>query len=280
MASELKPCQIADALEKCDWAGACIGNKAIVSLAIEALRDTRPAPAATDTGLVTVHTQVRIGPNDVWRNEVFVGERSRITERRELVTRSQAVELLAAKDREVEAAMVIYRAERKWRSELEAKLAAAEAENTRLRNEQSAIAKALVHEPPYQASLAKRAEQLLSHVELLKGNLSSAEKALEAREAVINNLIKHVDALPDDAEFVGSAATWASRLALMLGELRTVPEVPTILRSKVAEYIAARNDYELATKPNGSFGTTRHLKPNNPISVRYREARAALEAKP
>ncbi|WP_195714384.1 hypothetical protein, partial [Brucella sp. 10RB9210] len=35
-----------------------------------------PAPAATDMGLVTVHTQVRFGPNDIWRNEVFVGERS------------------------------------------------------------------------------------------------------------------------------------------------------------------------------------------------------------
>ncbi|NYD84404.1 hypothetical protein [Brucella intermedia] len=56
-------------------------------------------------------------------------------------------------------------------------------------------------------------------------------------------------------------------------------EAPTILRSKVAEYIAARDDYELATKPNGSFGTARHLKPNNPIAVRYREARAALGGK-
>ncbi|MRN44924.1 hypothetical protein GJU91_15440, partial [Brucella sp. 09RB8913] len=42
---------------------------------------TIPAPTATDTELVTVHTQVRFGPNDIWRNEVFVGERSRITER-------------------------------------------------------------------------------------------------------------------------------------------------------------------------------------------------------
>ncbi|MRN58731.1 hypothetical protein GJU89_06905 [Brucella sp. 09RB8918] len=38
---------------------------------------TIPAPTATDTELVTVHTQVRFGPNDIWRNEVFVGERSR-----------------------------------------------------------------------------------------------------------------------------------------------------------------------------------------------------------
>ncbi|MCH6203891.1 hypothetical protein L3V16_08545 [Brucella ciceri] len=47
MASELKPCQIADALAKCDWAGSSIGNKAIVSLAIEALRNARAAPVAT-----------------------------------------------------------------------------------------------------------------------------------------------------------------------------------------------------------------------------------------
>lgn len=37
---KLEPCQIADALEKCDWTGSSIGNKAIVSLAIEALRST------------------------------------------------------------------------------------------------------------------------------------------------------------------------------------------------------------------------------------------------
>lgn len=63
---------------------------------------TIPAPTATDTELVTVHTQVRFGPNDIWRNEVFVGERSRITERRELVIRSQAEELLAAERAEKE----------------------------------------------------------------------------------------------------------------------------------------------------------------------------------
>lgn len=54
MESKLEPCQIADALEKCDWAGASIGNKAIVSLAIEALRNNCRAPAAMDTRLGTI----------------------------------------------------------------------------------------------------------------------------------------------------------------------------------------------------------------------------------
>lgn len=50
--SGLLNCQIADALEKCDWAGASIGNKAIVSLAIEALRNVPLAPTLPDTGFI------------------------------------------------------------------------------------------------------------------------------------------------------------------------------------------------------------------------------------
>ena len=94
MASELTPCQIADALEKCDWAGASIGNKAIVSLAIEALRNTRPAPAATDTGLETV------GEVSTVRESVaaFAGHMSsgQLKPGDLLCLRSQAEKLLAA----------------------------------------------------------------------------------------------------------------------------------------------------------------------------------------
>ncbi|MBO1023291.1 hypothetical protein IPU75_01020 [Ochrobactrum sp. SD129] len=44
--SGLLNCQIADALEKCDWAGASIGNKSIVLSAIEALRNIPVAPVS------------------------------------------------------------------------------------------------------------------------------------------------------------------------------------------------------------------------------------------
>lgn len=69
-------------------------------------RNTRLAPAATDTGLVTVETQWRLidrlrpdrpwgaGPTPDWASGVY-------SETRELVTRSQAEELLAAKDKEI-----------------------------------------------------------------------------------------------------------------------------------------------------------------------------------
>ncbi|KAB2666783.1 hypothetical protein F9K91_02260 [Brucella tritici] len=47
--SDLLNCQIADALEKCDWAGASIGNKALVSLAAKALRNVPVATPADAT---------------------------------------------------------------------------------------------------------------------------------------------------------------------------------------------------------------------------------------
>ena len=145
MASEMKPCQIADALQKWHWSGASIGNKAIVSLAIEALRNTRPAPvatpadatdemveaalavdwdnedaratvhniwhamtaklpsppapAATDTGLETVGKTTEIDILDANNCSIGPGRLFGISNNKasiELVTRSQAEELLAA----------------------------------------------------------------------------------------------------------------------------------------------------------------------------------------
>ncbi len=75
-------------------------------------RNTRPAPAATDTGLVTVAFQHRridkygvVGDWRPYKRDLFGSDR---IESRELVTRSQAEELLAAKDariKELEAAL-------------------------------------------------------------------------------------------------------------------------------------------------------------------------------
>ena len=58
--------------------------------------NTRPAPAATDTGLVTVEYQVRSKLNGHWVKDNFLSQQlSPDTERRELVTRSQAGSIIA-----------------------------------------------------------------------------------------------------------------------------------------------------------------------------------------
>lgn len=70
-------------------------------MGFEAAWNTRPAPAATDTGLVTAMT-VRV--EDAGDAGITAQVDDLITEERgllELVTRSQAVELLAAKDAEI-----------------------------------------------------------------------------------------------------------------------------------------------------------------------------------
>ncbi|MFV0800606.1 hypothetical protein EGJ57_04690 [Brucella anthropi] len=102
MASELKPCQIADALEKCDWAGASIGNKMIVLSAIEALRNTHPAPAATDTGLETVGGEYLDGHTWKPMPAGVTDFALRGFKTRALCVRSQAAELLAAERAEKE----------------------------------------------------------------------------------------------------------------------------------------------------------------------------------
>ncbi|MBC8718776.1 hypothetical protein [Ochrobactrum sp. Marseille-Q0166] len=84
---------IADALEKCDWAGASIGNKAILQLAIQALRN--PRPAAPVEGLETVGATY-LG--------YFYSKANRAVwpaKAHELVTRSQAVAIIAAKDERI-----------------------------------------------------------------------------------------------------------------------------------------------------------------------------------
>src|SRR5690606_11372075 len=63
-------------------------------------------PAATDTGLETVEYQVRSKLNGHWVKDNFLSQQlSPDTERRELVTRSQAEEILAAERAEKERAM-------------------------------------------------------------------------------------------------------------------------------------------------------------------------------
>lgn len=133
--------------------------------------NTRPASAATDTGLETVAWQ-RKHPTEGWmdcREEDIPHYRDHGQEVRELSPSSRAEELLAAKDREVEAAMVIYRAERKWRAELEADNAA-----------QAARVKEL------EKDVAKREEhrgKLMKGYRALEAKLTDAEKEAATWEA-------------------------------------------------------------------------------------------------
>lgn len=92
-------------------------------------RNTRPAPAATDTGLVTVAYQYKIPRNGHWDNlpSDWTADECKAydkQETRELVTRSQAVELLAGRDTVIEMqADSIDKLERKvqhWQEEVEA----------------------------------------------------------------------------------------------------------------------------------------------------------------
>lgn len=95
--SDLLNCQIADALEKCDWAGVSIGDKLIVLSAIEALRKTRPAPAATDTGLETVAWEKMDSMRDPNDKLVYEVKFPRNGDKR-LVYKSQADKLLAERN--------------------------------------------------------------------------------------------------------------------------------------------------------------------------------------
>lgn len=49
------------------------------------------------------------------------------------------------------------------------------------------------------------------------------------------------------------------------------------LPSVVIEYVEARNAYEQAVKPAGSYGFPKQLRHNDPILLRYRAARAELD---
>ena len=51
------------------------------------------------------------------------------------------------------------------------------------------------------------------------------------------------------------------------------------LTARVKEYFSAQSAYDEAVRPSGGFGHPKTLKANDPIVIRYREARAALEDK-
>ena len=112
MASELKPWRYEikygpDGEDSYSWVyddhGAMVATmKTHKAKQIVDAMNTRPAPAATDTGLETAEYQVRSKLNGHWVKDNFLSQQlSPDTERRELVTRSQAEELLASKDKEI-----------------------------------------------------------------------------------------------------------------------------------------------------------------------------------
>ena len=126
MANELKPCPYRmDELRKIlreDMGN--FHNLRILTCVEEFYRNAmNTRPAAPVEGLETVGKQYlwEGGTAEPWRQYAPIfPETMPGLQTRELVTRSQAEAIIAAKDREVEAAMVIYRAERKWRADLEA----------------------------------------------------------------------------------------------------------------------------------------------------------------
>lgn len=184
-----------------------------------------PAPDATGKcgELVTVRWEVFTRDN--WHSDhpqSWAVRKREGRKVRELVDRSQAVELLARKDREVEAAMVIYRAERKWRSELEADNAAKAA---RINELSGLIDGENCVDPDRIDALFRRAEKteerikkmtdalcnvvliddvghyvnevVAEHIEALEAKLAAAEKALEpfaliSSEGVIKQETGHV----------------------------------------------------------------------------------------
>lgn len=59
------------------------------------------------------------------------------------------------------------------------------------RSEQSAVAKALAWQTPYQASLAKRAEDLIARVETYQESASSTQARIKELEAAVRALEAH-----------------------------------------------------------------------------------------
>ncbi|WP_266030346.1 Lar family restriction alleviation protein [Brucella intermedia] len=187
--------------------------------------NTRPAPAATDTGLVTVEHHYFNSTLDAWLPCAFPEiARKEGKETRELVTRSQAVELLAAErakaDEYYGEAVVSY--DRKLRiGELEADNAEKDARIKVLGDERYRLAYAITggeDAPGYLDSLsvetlvevardnARRWFAETDRAEALEAKLAAAQKALEpfaeAARYYSNSIHRRV---ADDAEPCGPA---------------------------------------------------------------------------
>ena len=149
--------------------------------------NTRPAPAATDTGLETVAFQHRridkygvVGDWRPYKRDLFGSDR---IESRELVTRSQAEELLAGRDTVIEMqADSIDKLERKVRhwqerdEKAEELLAAKEAE----RAEQWRLRREMEADRDTQKAIATSLETELAAEQAEKEKIAAAVKKLEA----------------------------------------------------------------------------------------------------
>ena len=163
---------------------------------------TRPAPAATDTGLVTVDTQMRyrtigkeIGDWSDWRDSVSppLDPVRYDVETRELVTRSQAEELLAAERANTETALEQRNMTIAELARLETELAAERAEKEIAERNRDAARENFLMMQKTAAKLLERAEKaeadnaaLTSEKQSMlnaMGDMANSNKKLKAKLA-------------------------------------------------------------------------------------------------
>lgn len=141
---------------------------------------TRPAPAATDTGLVTVAWQRNIGGSDVenWVSHFILDLDAALgCPVRELVTRSQAVELLAAERAEKEIAERANERCLKETSKLRADNAALTARVKELEGINANLMGDDEDKPRYTTKRLKH--EIARATEALEAKLAAAQEALE-----------------------------------------------------------------------------------------------------
>ncbi|WP_161662553.1 Lar family restriction alleviation protein [Brucella rhizosphaerae] len=193
MANELKPCPFCGNEPSLNHMGSgcftvsCSNGHHINTEASKdkAIKAWNTRPAATDTGLVTVEYQVRSKLNGHWVKDNFLSQQlSPDTERRELVTRAQADELLAAKDATLQNAIDCVKVLTDEKNKLEAD----------------------------NAELTARVEAQAEHIATLDSNLEAMER--RAKEGETQLAAARKDAATWEANFKELNAKYAARAAL------------------------------------------------------------------
>ena len=194
----------------------------------------RPAPAATDTGLVTVKTQFKIKMNaeamwSLWLDkEPYVSPYSSGHEvaTRELVTRSQAVELLAAKD---ETIRLLHQHINDWEPEAE-KVRGLETNNAaqaaRIKELEQINAMIMGDDENAPRYTTKRLKQEVERVtQVMRGEASDRQahvEALEAKLATAKRRWSSTRTLQNGTMGISSLKTMGQSFALIRPQLRRI----------------------------------------------------------
>lgn len=110
-----------------------------------------------------------------------------------------------------------------------------------------------------------------------QGGEAVFDTARRARAAVAALIERESVLIAERDAYRAADQSMQDEVGRLHAEMHEVKAERDALAQVVAKYVAARDAYEVATRPGSSHGQPKRLAYSDPVLLRYREARASLD---